>query len=125
MKQREGSFQERIQKLIEFKGGKVNKNHGDMTSEPGQPDLTVGYKGIYIAIEVKEEGNTPSRQQGVCARNLWRTNNICFVTWNIDSVKLVLEHLDNLIFQNHSINYIIQDTHKFINSNNIDDGTRW
>ena len=51
----ETNLQERIQKLIKARGGYVNKNWGSMISEPGIADLTVCYKGLYLALEVKVE----------------------------------------------------------------------
>ena len=110
----ETNLQHRIQKYIESKGGYVNKNHGDMTTRPGIADLTVCYRGIYLALEVKEGSNKPSKAQGVHARSVWKAGGFCYVVWSLDEVKLILNQLDKI--------KLIVDP---VDTLNIDDGTKW
>ena len=125
-KQKEGSLQERIQKLIERRGGYCKKNWGNMTSEPGVADITACYKGLYLAIEVKEGNNTPSPQQGIHARNVWKAGGVCIVVWDVKTVETVLIHIDSLLLYDYSIDYINFNLKTiFLPINKIDDGTRW
>lgn len=118
---KETRLQQRIQKLIKRRGGYVNKNHGSMISEPGIADLTVCYRGIYLALEVKEGDNTPSAEQGIHARNVWKAGGICAVTWTIEEAETVLNILDDYADGNIRKGFIKLE---FENAN-IDDGTRW
>lgn len=124
-KQAEGSLQERIQELIEMNGGYCFKNHGDMTTEPGRPDIIVGYKGLFIAIEAKVDNNTPSKQQGIHCRNIWKAGNIAFITWDTLTVQRVLAHINYCIEQHYNTNDIKHEMISFMQAYNIDDGTRW
>lgn len=124
-KQKEGSLQERIQKYIKSIGGICHKNHGDMISEPGIPDITVGYKGLYIGIEAKVDDNKPSRQQGIHCRSLWQAGNIAFVTWDLDTVKNVFGFIDRWIDANCTPSEIQKGVETQMMFANIDDGRRW
>lgn len=124
-KQKEGSLQERIQNLVKKRGGYCKKNWGSMISEPGVPDITVGYKGIHITIEVKVDENNPTRQQGIHCRNLWKAGNIAFVTWDTFTVNEILEHVDWCIDNNYSLRDLILEIKAFILEYKIDDGTKW
>ena len=120
-KQKEGSLQERIQELIEKNGGYCFKNHGDMTTEPGRPDIICCYKGLFVAIEAKVDNNTPSKQQGIHCRNIWKAGGIAMIAWTIEEAKTVLNILDD-----YANGYIRKDFIKLEFENaGIDDGTRW
>lgn len=124
-KQAEGSLQERIQKLIERNGGYCFKNHGDMTTEPGRPDIVCCYKGYFIAIEAKIDNNTPTRQQGIHCRNVWRAGGIAMIAWDTADVVEVLRFVDrwsNELDDNGSIAKGVQAQMMF---GGLDDGTRW
>ena len=69
----ETPLQQRIKRLIKSRGGYAQKNHGDMISEPGEADITAGYKGLYLAIEVKDGDNKPSVQQGIHCRQVLKS----------------------------------------------------
>ena len=71
-KQKEGSLQERIQILLKKRGAYCFKNHGDMTTEPGRPDIICCYKGMFVAIEAKVDDNKPSKAQGIHCRKISR-----------------------------------------------------
>lgn len=124
-KQKEGSLQERIQELIEKNGGYCFKNHGDMTTEPGRPDIIAGYEGLFIGIEAKVDDNTPSKQQGIHCRNIWKAGNIAFVTWDTLTVQRVLAHISYCVAQNYNTHDIKREMISFMQAYNIDDGTRW
>ena len=121
----ETSLQKRIQNLIIKRGGYVNKNWGNMTSKPGIGDLTCGYKGFYIAIEAKEDDNTPSLAQGIHCRKVWHAGNIAMIAWSVEEVNKLLEILDSCIKRNLSIKDSIEFTRSAMKTYLIDDGTRW
>lgn len=120
-KQKEGSLQERIQKLVKSRGGYIHKNLGGMTSVKGIADLTCCYKGFYVVFEVKVDDNTPSLAQGIHCRLVQHAYGITAVVWSIKEVEIVLDCLDQY-FRDEIEEHKIQD---FINSFGIDDGTRW
>lgn len=117
----ETQLQQRIQKLIRSRGGYVHKNWGNMTSEPGIADLTVCYKGYYVALEVKEGDGKPSKQQGIHARLVWKAGGISCVVWSVEEVNKLLDILDDYADGNIREGFIKLE---FENAN-IDDGTRW
>lgn len=124
---KETSLQTRIQDFLEKKRAYVFKNWGNMTTEPGRADLTVCYKGIYIAIEVKEDENYPTPAQGIHARKVWKAGGICLVAWSIAQVDTLLSLVDYFldwpIDNTHAKN--ISNIHTEMKNKNLDDGTRY
>ena len=59
----EAGVQRRIQAQIRQAGGWVLKVHGNRYTPTGTPDLLACYNGRFVAIEVKQYGNTPSEFQ--------------------------------------------------------------
>ena len=113
-KQKEGSLQERIQSLLKKRGAYCFKNHGDMTTEPGRPDIICCYKGLFVAIEVKVDNNTPSLAQGIHCRKIWKAGGIAVIVWSTDEVERLLWLIDN-----HTLSHINMQIYC------LDDGTRW
>lgn len=122
----ETSLQQRIQDLIEARGGYVNKNWGNMISEPGIADLTVCYKGLYLAIETKVDDNKPTKAQGIHARNVQKANGITAVVWSKEEVRQLLDEIDKyhdeILYPTPNITRAIQTRLDFAD---IDDGTRY
>ena len=122
----ETSLQKRIQNLIIKRGGYVNKNWGNMTSKPGIGDLTCGYKGVYLAIEVKDDDNTPSLAQGIHCRKVWHAGNIAMIAWSVEEVDKVLSHIDYCVnYCHYPMQELRNEMKAYMNKYNIDDGTRW
>lgn len=92
--QPETYLQQRIQRIIEKRGGYCHKNHGSMISEPGIADITCCYKGIYIALECKIGDNKPSPQQGVHSRKVWKAGGMSFIVWSTEQVEQILDTID-------------------------------
>ena len=90
----ETSLQERIQKLIRSKGGYVIKTWGNMTTEPGRPDLICCYKGLFVAFEVKVDDNKPSPQQGIHCRMIQKAHGINAIVKDTSTVVCVLQLID-------------------------------
>lgn len=124
-KQKEGSLQERIQRFIEKQGGYCFKNHGDMTTEPGRPDIVCCYKGLFIGIEVKVDDNEPTRHQGIHCRKIWNAGGIAFITWDLNTVKMVLSFADRWINANCLLSEIQKGAETQMIFANIDDGRDW
>lgn len=121
----ETSLQKKIQNLIIKRGGYVNKNWGNMTSKPGIGDLTCGYKGFYIAIEVKDDDGKPSMAQGIHCRKVWHAGNIAMIAWSVEEVNMVLDILDNYINKEYNIKQLSEYMRYTMTQRHIDDGTRW
>lgn len=115
-RQKEGSLQGRIQKLIKSRGGYCFKNHGDMSTEPGRPDIVCCYQGLFIAIEAKIDENKPSAAQGIHCRSIWQAGGIAVIVWSIAEVEKLLWIIDQ-----HPARIVLKT---FI-QNELDDGTRW
>lgn len=121
---KETLLQQRIQKLIESRGGYITKNWGSMVSEPGVADLTACYKGLYLAIEVKVDKNKPSPAQGVHARLVHRANGITAVVWSIEEVETILDTID-FCLKGWPILGMLSDISCQLDAGNIDNGTRY
>lgn len=124
-KQKEGSLQERIQKIVEKRGGYCKKNWGSMISEPGVADITVGFQGLYISIEVKVDDNEPTRQQGIHCRNVWKAGNIAMVAWTTSDVHFLLDIVYNHISEFLPLKDIINKIHEDMIYLKLDDGMGW
>lgn len=114
---KETSLQERIQRLVKARGGYVIKTHGDMTTEPGIPDLICCYKSLFIGIEVKVDNNKPTKNQGIHCRLIMKSNGISLVTWSVDDVKILLDMIDTFVFCDNTA--IIK---QLMISSNLDNG---
>lgn len=117
-------LQRHIQKLIQGRGGYTHKNLGSMVSAPGVSDITVCYKGLYITLECKIEGNKPSPAQGVHARNVQKAGGLTAVVWTIKEVELILDIIDELVAQ-YKVDTIIDCIKGLMKVAQIDDCTRY
>jgi len=132
-KQKEGSYQERVQTYITRRGGWVMKVHGSMIGVPGIPDLLCCYKGFFIGIEAKVGTNKPSEQQGIQMRKINRAGGFTIVIWNdIQDLELLLTFIDDLeltseYFNNcsYSICNIQKGFEEYCQIKKIDDGRKW
>lgn len=120
----ETALQQRIQKLIESRGGYVNKNWGNMTSEPGIADLTACYRGLYLALEVKVGDNEPTPAQGIHARNVRKANGITAAVWSKEEVEKMLDAIDCNVDSYPTV-HISRDIKEHLEAIGIDDGTRY
>lgn len=122
-KQAEGSLQERIQRLLKSKGSYCIKNWGNMTKEPGIPDIIACYKGYYLALEVKLNYNKPSTRQGIHCRNIKKAGGITNIVYSTKDVLNILLVIDNIINRFGYVEpKVIQD--KLIELG-FDDGSKW
>lgn len=122
-KQKEGSFQERVQRYIEQRGGYCKKNWGNMTSKPGVGDITVCYKGIYIVLECKVDNNKPSRYQGIHCRLVRKAGGLTAIVWHLYEVELIFNIIDELI--DDSIITLVNELNDLFTLKGIDSGTEY
>lgn len=125
---KETSLQERIQKLIERRGGYVKKNWGNMTSEPGIADLTFCYKGLYIALEVKVDDNEPTKAQGIHARLVQKANGITAAVWSVKEAEKILDVIDRYCEETLvglSFPLFVNNIKTTLSIAKIDNGTRY
>lgn len=120
--QPETYLQRRIRELIEKRGGYCQKNHGSMISEPGIPDIFACYQGFFLAIEAKDDNNTPTRQQGIHIRNIQKSKGITCVVWTIEEAIKVLDIIDNYETYREPYTTTIM---KILREENIDTGEKW
>lgn len=125
MRQHESNLQSRVQRLIETRGGYVHKNHGSMISEPGVADLFCCYKGLFIAIELKEKGNHPSKHQGIHCRLVKRAFGISLVSWGVEDVNTLLDFIDKCIMDYCAVQEIFEKLCKFYEEKGLDNGENW
>lgn len=117
----ETRLQQSIQNLIESRGGYVKKNHGNMITKKGIADLTACYKGFYLAIETKEDGNIPTQAQGIHCRRVKKAGGVSIIARSKEDVKILLDAIDE--YYDKSLVTIFMDD--LINYKYIDDGTRY
>lgn len=89
----ESTLQRKIQNYLKKKlpGSYVWKNHGNQYSVIGLPDIMCVYKGNIICIEVKIQGNVPTKLQEVTIKKLTDAGAICCVAYSIDDVEEMLK----------------------------------
>ena len=121
----ETPLQERIQTLIRQKGGYVVKQHGDMISEPGIPDLLVCYRGIFLGIEVKVNNNTPSKHQGIHCRKIWNAGGIAAIVRSVDEVYNLLLFINRGIEAERTAPEVVKIINAQMILMNIDTGRSW
>ena len=120
-------LQRHIQKLIQLLGGYTHKNLGSMASEPGVADVTVCYRGLYIAFECKVDQNKPSPAQGIHARNVQKAGGITAAVWSVQEAKEVLDICDHYLDlpQRLPVGLAIEHIKRMMADRQIDDCTRY
>lgn len=121
----ETSLQERIQKFIVKSGGYVIKQHGDMISEPGVPDLLVCYRGIFMGLEVKVDNNVPSKHQGIHCRKIWNAGGIAAIVRSVDEVYNLLLFINRGIEAERTAPEVVKIINAQMILMNIDTGRSW
>ena len=120
--QPETYLQRSIRKLISKRGGYAIKQHGSMISEPGIPDIIACYNGFFLAVEAKEIGNEPSRQQGIHIRNIQAADGITCIVWSLTDVEKVLDIIDQYQVLSEPYTKSIMN---LMREANIDTGEKW
>lgn len=121
----ETPLQASIKKLIRSRGGYAQKNHGDMISEPGIADITACYRGLYLAIEVKEGDNIPSTHQGIHCRQVLKAGGISLIAWSVEDVRPLLDFIDILALTSTNLGTLHTTIRNYIEERGIDDGSKY
>lgn len=91
----ESVLQRKIQKYLKdnLPNAVVWKNHGNQYSVIGLPDIMCVYKGKIICIEVKIQGNKPTKLQEVTLQKLKEAGAIVGVAYSVQDVKKMLKNI--------------------------------
>jgi Holliday junction resolvase len=90
-RQPEGRLVRRVSTWLKDQGAVVYKIHGgDNFQEDGIPDLLCCLRGTFVGIELKQEGEKPSKAQEHQMRKIRAAGGIAFVAESLDDVKLAL-----------------------------------
>lgn len=124
----ETPIQQRIQKLIESRGGYIpHKNHGNMITKKGLHDLPFTYKGFSCFFEVK----TPSTQtdvsveQGIHCRLARKALGLTAIVWNLEQAETILNRLDLLHRLECTPEEMLISMKHFFEQRGLDDGTKY
>lgn len=126
--QPETRLQQQVRKLVESRHhGYTKKNWGNMTSAPGVADVTVCYRGLYVAFECKVDQNEPTPAQGIHARNVQKAGGISAAVWSVYEAKEVLDIIDHYLDLDCQlpIDTTIAHIKKMMANHQIDDCTRY
>lgn len=118
-------LQQRIQTLIQARGGYVSKNHGSMITAPGLHDLHGTYRGCPFYFEVKIPPNTPSREQGIHCRAVKKAGALSAIITSTKQVELLLNQIDLLYTLNTGLRTVYEDLYEFMEMVGIEDGTTY
>jgi Holliday junction resolvase len=90
-RQPEGRLVRRVSTWLKDQGATVYKIHGgDNFQEDGIPDLLCCLRGVFVGIELKQEGEKPSKAQEHQMRKINHAGGIAFVAESLDDVKAEL-----------------------------------
>ena len=91
----ESALQIKIQKYLKdnLHNAVVWKNHGNQYSVIGLPDIMCVYREKLVCIEVKIQGNKPTKLQEITLKKLSDAGAITGVAYSVEDVKQLL--IDN------------------------------
>ena len=92
----ESAFQTKVIALIKSKGGYVLKTHVSSFQRQGEPDVTVCYKGRYLAFELKVKGNKPTKLQEHKMCEIRRAGGIAMVARTLKEVEEALDEISGV-----------------------------
>jgi len=70
--------------------------HYKCTSEPGIPDITAIYRGVYVGLEVKTKVGRLTKDQKVMHDRMHKNGVKVVIVRSVDEVKMVLADIDEL-----------------------------
>ena len=89
----ESAFQTEVIDKIERMGGYVLKTHVSSFQKQGEPDVTVCFKGRYVAFELKVGDNQPTKLQLLRLKEIRRAGGIAMVVRQISQVEETLNEI--------------------------------
>ncbi len=133
MANKEETFlQERIQKLIRQRVGSYipKKNHGNMITIPGLPDLPFTYKGFSVFWEVKTpeaylKKGAVSEEQGIHCRLARKAYGLTAIVWSVDIARIILDELDRCDRLGLTPKEMLAMMDILFESRGLDDGTTY
>lgn len=87
MPQNETKIQRQVQDYLKSIGAYCFKVHGSIYMRAGIPDIICCYNGLFIGIETKDYGNTPSELQKAHGRQIKKAKGIFMVAYSVEDVK--------------------------------------
>ncbi len=90
----EAAIVKTIQKTLTDRGAWHFKTHGGGLTRSGIPDIAASYKGRFLALEVKQPGNYPTRLQKHELDRAHRAGAIAAVVRSRDDVDHLLNQID-------------------------------
>lgn len=95
-RQPEGKLVSRTRKLLKSKNARAFNIHGgdNPFQEVGIPDLLVCYRGRFIGLEAKQEGEEPSLKQKAVLREIQNAGGHALVFESVDQVRRLLAKID-------------------------------
>ncbi len=92
----EAAFQKDCKILIERMGGYVIKVHVSAFQSQGEPDLVCCYKGLFVAFELKIDGNKPSPLQNERMEDIRKAGGIAKPIYNINEIEETLYEISRI-----------------------------
>ena len=87
------SLQTRVLKLLKQHGGVAYKIIS--ANERGVPDILACYEGVFLALEIKEKGDTLKPIQAAQLRRLCKAEGIAETIRDIEQVRAILRSIDD------------------------------
>lgn len=85
-----------IKKFLRKKQIYFFKNHGNMLTEPGRPDIVACVNGKFVGIEVKRlKGGIQSDAQKFHEDKIKKNNGIYLLTNNLKEVEVLIDEIIN------------------------------
>lgn len=93
--QRESRFKVKVLDWLKEQGWKAWKNHGNIYTDGGMPDVMAIKNGRFVAFELKMPGGTATALQSKWIRELQAQNAaVAMVVWSIEEVKDAINNID-------------------------------
>lgn len=90
----EGRLKGDIRRFLTDSGAFWSNVQGGPGSKPGDPDIVVCYKGLYIGLEAKSSDGRQSPIQKVREKEILASGGIYKIVRSVEDVKEILRELD-------------------------------
>ena len=91
----EGNIQTAIKNYLKtLPRCRVINIHGSAYQEKGIADLLVCYKGLYVALEIKQDSGEPSKDQLLFLRSIRQADGIGEIVYGIEIVRDIIRCVD-------------------------------
>ncbi len=90
--QSEKTIENKIKKYLDDNNYYFFKNHGNVWTEPGRPDIVACIEGKFVGIEVKKPGGIVSPAQEKQGLKIQKSGGLFLIAYSLDDV---INFLDN------------------------------